>query len=59
MFAKRITWAELARLTGQSRQNLYFKKGRAKRGLACNQATTYQIADALGVKPEEIAERIG
>ena len=58
MWEKRITWAELARMMGQTRQNLYWKKRNAAEGHYSNLKTVFQIAGALGVKPEEFAERM-
>lgn len=58
MWEKRITWAELARMMGQTRQNLYWKKRNAAEGHYSNLKTVFQIAGALGVEPEDFAERI-
>lgn len=58
MWKKRITWAELARMTGQTRQNLYWKKRSALEGHYSNLKTVFQLANALGVEPEDFLERI-
>lgn len=58
MWEKRITWADLARMTGQTRQNLYWKKRNAAEGHYSNLKTVFQIASVLGVKPEDFVERI-
>ena len=58
MWEKKITWAELARKMGQSRQNLYWKKRNAAEGHYSNLKTVFQIADVLNVKPEDFLERI-
>lgn len=58
MWEKKITWAELARKMGQSRQNLYWKKRNAAEGHYSNLKTVFQIAGALGVEPEDFLERI-
>lgn len=58
MWEKKITWAELARMMGQSRQNLYWKKKNAAEGHYSNLKTVFQIADVLGVEPEDFLERI-
>ena len=58
MWEKKITWAELARMMGQSRQNLYWKKRNAAEGHYSNLKTVFQIAGVLDVKPEDFLERI-
>lgn len=58
MWEKKITWAELARKMGQSRQNLYWKKRNAAEGHYSNLKTVFQIADVLNVEPEDFLERI-
>lgn len=58
MWKKRITWSDLSRMTGQTRQNLYWKKRNASEGHYSNLKTVFQIAGALGVEPEEFAERM-
>lgn len=58
MWEKRITWADLARMTGQTRQNLYWKKRNASEGHYSNLKTVFQIAGVLGVEPEDFVERI-
>lgn len=58
MWEKKITWAELARKMGQTRQNLYWKKRNAAEGHYSNLKTVFQIADVLDVKPEDFLERI-
>lgn len=58
MWKKRITWADLARMTGQTRQNLYWKKRSASEGHYSNLKTVFQIANALGVEPEDFTERV-
>lgn len=58
MWKKRITWSDLSRMTGQTRQNLYWKKRSASEGHFSNLKTVFQIANALGVEPEDFAERV-
>lgn len=57
MWEKRITWAELARAMGQTRQNLYWKKRSASEGHYSNLKTVFQIANVLGVEPEDFIRR--